>query len=194
VVNAGISGNKVVSDRFDGSGPSTDSRGVSAANRLDRDVLAQPDARTVIVFEGINDLRGETTADQVIAGLRQIAARAHAHGLRVVGGTITPCAGWPDCTAAVEAKRQAVNAFLRAGGGTRLAARAEGSEGTRPSAGTVPADGFDAIIDFDAVIRDPADPTRIRPDYDSGDHLHPGDAGYRAMAASIDLRALVNRR
>lgn len=177
VANAGISGNKVVTDRFTGEGPSTDSRGVSARNRFDRDVLAQPDARTVIVLEGINDLRGDTTAAEVIAGLREIATGAHAHGLRVLAGTLTPCTGWPDCTAEVEKKRQEVNAYLRA-------QVREGASAARP-------DRFDAILDFDAVVRDPADPSRFRPEYDSGDHLHPGDAGYRAMAASIDLRLLV---
>ncbi|MEU8569804.1 SGNH/GDSL hydrolase family protein [Streptomyces pathocidini] len=167
VLNHGISANRVVSDRYPGDGISADSGGVSAQHRLDRDVLAQSGARTVVVFEGINDVRWGFSAQQVIAGLRSIAERARGHGLRVVGATIAPCEGFADCTAAVDARRAEVNAFIRDSGGV-----------------------FDAVLDFDGVLRDPDRPQRMRPAYDSGDHLHPGDAGLLALAESIDVRKL----
>ncbi|WP_435601898.1 SGNH/GDSL hydrolase family protein [Streptomyces sp. bgisy130] len=172
VLNHGISANRIVTDRYPGDGVSTDTGGVSAQHRLERDVLAQPSARTVVVFEGINDVRWGTSSDEVIAGLRALARRAHERGLRVVAATIAPCEGYPDCTPAVEARRQAVNAFLRA------------------DAGTV----FDATLDFDAVVRDPQRPQRMLPAYDSGDHLHPGDAGLKALGESVDLRKLLPGR
>ncbi|WP_433858898.1 GDSL-type esterase/lipase family protein [Streptomyces kronopolitis] len=168
VLNQGISANRVVTDRYPGDGVSGDTGGVSAGHRLERDVLAQPSARTVLVFEGINDLRAGTPAGDVIAGLRELAGRAHARGLRVLMATVAPCAGYPDCTPDVEARRQAVNAFIRDNGGA-----------------------FDATPDFDAVLRDPQRPERMLPAYDSGDHLHPGDAGLRALGEAVDLRALV---
>lgn len=170
VVNSGISANRVVTDVYPGEGVSTVTSGVSARSRLERDVLAQTSARTVVVFQGINDLRWGTSAEDVIAGLKGIAARAHARGLRVLGATITPCEGESLCTADADERRSEVNAFLRAGGGV-----------------------FDAVLDFDAVVRDPAHPARILPAYDSGDHLHPGDAGLEAMADSVPLRSLVAR-
>ncbi|MGW0861945.1 SGNH/GDSL hydrolase family protein [Streptomyces sp. NPDC002611] len=166
VLNQGISGNRVVTDRYPGDGVSTDTAGVSALHRFDRDVLAQPSARTAIVFEGVNDLRWGTSAEQVIAGLRELAARGQARGLRMLAATILPCAGETRCTAAVDAERVAVNEWIRAAG------------------------DFDGVLDFDAVVRDPADPARILPVYDSGDHLHPGDAGLAALADSVDLRLL----
>ncbi|MFE6738729.1 SGNH/GDSL hydrolase family protein [Streptomyces tubercidicus] len=172
VLNHGISANRIVTDRYPGDGVSTDTGGVSAQHRLERDVLAQPSARTVVVFEGINDLRWGTSSDEVIAGLRALARRAHERGLRVVAATIAPCEGYHDCTPDVEARRQAVNAFLRADHGAV----------------------FDATLDFDAVVRDPQRPQRMLPAYDSGDHLHPGDAGLRALGESVDLRALVPGR
>ncbi|MFI0815128.1 SGNH/GDSL hydrolase family protein [Streptomyces sp. NPDC021098] len=168
VVNSGISANRVVTDVYPGDGVSTVTSGVSAGSRLERDVLAQTSARTVVIFQGINDLRWGTSAEDVIAGLKGLAARAHARGLRVVGGTITPCEGESLCTADADARRSVVNAFIRDNGGV-----------------------FDAVLDFDAVVRDPARPARILPAYDSGDHLHPGDAGLQAMAESIPLRSLV---
>ncbi|MFF3763312.1 SGNH/GDSL hydrolase family protein [Streptomyces sp. NPDC001922] len=169
VLNAGISANRVVTDRYPGDGVSTDTGGVSTQHRLDRDVLAATGARTVVVFQGINDVRWGTPAEEVVAGLRAVAERARARGLRVVAATIAPCEGYPDCSAEVEARRTAVNTWLRQEG----------------------AGVFGAVLDFDAVIRDPARPTRILPAYDSGDHLHPGDAGLRALAESVDLRTLV---
>ena len=167
VLNHGISANRVTSDRYPGDGVSTDTAGVSAQHRLERDVLGQTNARTVVVFEGINDVRWGASADEVIEGLRSIASRARERGMRVIVATVTPCGGYKDCSAEVDAKRQAVNAFIRDNGGA-----------------------FDAVFDFDATVRDPAAPERMRAEFDSGDHLHPGDAGLRAMADSIDLREL----
>ncbi|MGW2724315.1 SGNH/GDSL hydrolase family protein [Streptomyces sp. NPDC001492] len=167
VLNQGISGNRVVTDRYPGDGVSTDGAGVSALHRFDRDVLAQTSVRAAVVFEGVNDLRGQTTAQQIVAGLREIADRGHARGLRMLAGTILPCEGEVRCTAAVDAERSAVNAWIRGSG------------------------VFDAVLDFDAVVRDPRQPGRMLTAYDSGDHLHPGDAGLAAMARSVDLRALV---
>jgi lysophospholipase L1-like esterase len=160
VLNAGISGNQVTAG-VDGN--------PSALDRLQRDVLSQPGARTVIVAEGVNDLIRETaTADRLIAGLTEIARRAHARGLRAVGATIVPYRGYGDhWSEAKEAERQKVNAFVRASGGV-----------------------FDAEADFDRAVRDPADPTRYDPAFDSGDHLHPGDAGMKALADAIDLTTL----
>ncbi|MGY0490892.1 SGNH/GDSL hydrolase family protein [Streptomyces sp. WG-D5] len=167
VLNEGISANRVVSDRYPGDGVSTDTGGVSALHRLDRDVFAQTSARTVVVFQGVNDVRWGASAEQVRAGLREIVARAHARGLKVIGATITPCEGEALCTPAANEQREAVNAFVRDSGS-----------------------GFDGFLDFDAVLRDPAHPTRMLPAYDSGDHLHPGDPGLKALADSIDLRIL----
>nr|WP_241265507.1 SGNH/GDSL hydrolase family protein [Streptomyces boncukensis] len=167
VLNHGISANRVTSDRYPGDGVSTDTAGVSARNRLERDVLGQTSARTVVLFEGINDVRWGASSSEVIAGMRDIAARARERGLRVVAATVTPCGGYHDCTAEVDRKRREVNAFVRQSGGA-----------------------FDAVLDFDAVVRDPAAPERMRAAYDSGDHLHPGDTGLKALADSIDLREL----
>lgn len=168
VINHGISANRIVTDRYKGDGVSMDAGGVSAQHRLERDVLAQTSARTVVIFEGINDVRSGTSADEVIAGLRAIARRAHERGLRVVAATVAPCEGYTDCYPDVEQRRQAVNAFIRDHGGA-----------------------LDAVLDFDAVIRDPQRPQRMLPAYDSGDHLHPGDAGLRALADSVELGKLV---
>jgi lysophospholipase L1-like esterase len=166
VLNQGISANRVVGDRYPGDGVSADTGGVSALNRFDRDILAQTSARTAVVFEGVNDLRWGATAEQVIAGLRELAARGHARGLRMLAATILPCEGEARCTAAVDDERVTVNAWLRNTG------------------------EFDALLDFDAVLRDPAHPARLLPAHDSGDHLHPGDAGLAALARSVDLRLL----
>jgi lysophospholipase L1-like esterase len=166
VLNQGISANRVVTDVYPGDGVSSSSGGVSALNRLDRDVLAQTSARTVVVFQGVNDVRWGTSAARVTAGLREIADRAHARGLRVLAATILPCEGEARCTAAVDTERVAVNDWIRRAG------------------------VFDGVLDFDAVIRDPARPSRMLPAYDSGDHLHPGDAGLAALAESVDLRLL----
>ncbi|MDN0200783.1 SGNH/GDSL hydrolase family protein [Streptomyces sp. S.PNR 29] len=166
VLNQGISGNRVVTDRYPGDGVSTDTAGVSALHRFDRDVLAQTSVRTAVVFEGVNDVRWGASAEQVIAGLRELADRGHARGLRMLAATILPCEGEARCTAAVDAERVAVNEWLR------------------------DAETFEGVLDFDAVLRDPQRPARILPEYDSGDHLHPGDAGLAALAESVDLRLL----
>jgi lysophospholipase L1-like esterase len=171
VVNAGISGNRVLHDAI-GSVRS----GANALSRLEHDVLSQPGARYLIVLEGINDVRqpGTTsaditeavTADEIIGGLALIAARAHEMGLIVYGGTLTP---FTPATSAgyfspeTELMRKAINQWIRTGG------------------------AFDAVIDFEAIVRDPANPDQMLPAYDSGDHLHPGNAGYKAMADGIDL-------
>ena len=162
VANEGISGNKVLSD---GSGQST-------LHRLDRDVLSQAGVRTVILFEGVNDLKGDpgATAAELIAGYRRIIARAHAAGVCVIGATILPFQGWPEWNPAAEAVRQEVNAFVRTGG------------------------QFDATVDFDAALRSPDDRTRLFPPLDSGDHLHPNDKGMSVLAEAVNLNTLTCRR
>lgn len=166
VLNQGISGNRVVFDGYPGDGVSAVGQGVSALSRFDRDVLAQTSVRTAVVFEGVNDLRSGASAREVVAGLRELAERGHARGLRMLAATILPCGGEARCTAAVDAERVAVNAWIRDAG------------------------VFDGVLDFDGVVRDPARPERMRARYDSGDHLHPGDAGLAALAESVDLTML----
>ncbi|MCM8730620.1 GDSL-type esterase/lipase family protein [Hephaestia sp. GCM10023244] len=171
VVNAGIGGNRVL---LDGLGP-------NLLARFDRDTAARSGATDVILLEGINDL-GTLTRDapvshaehdalvaNIIAGYRQVIARAHAQGLRVWGGTVTPFVGndYYHADADNEADRQAINAWIRTPG------------------------NFDGVIDFDAAIRDPAHPERLLPAYDSGDHLHPSPAGYAAMAAAVPIEAMI---
>lgn len=167
VLNHGISGNRVVTDRYPGTGASSVLSGVSAEHRLERDVLAQTGARAVVVFEGVNDIRAGTTADEVIATLKRIAATAHERGMRVAVATVAPCGGFFDCTAEAESYRVAINRHIRAGLGL-----------------------YDAVFDFDAAIRDPDRPDRMLPRFDGGDHLHPNDAGMRAFSEAIDLRRL----
>jgi len=164
VLNAGITGNRILHDT-DGS---------NALARLDRDVLVQSGARYLIVLEGINDIGfpGAVTTAEIIAGHRQIIDRAHAMGLKVYGGTLTPFQAFlPGIyyTAVGEAQRQAVNQWIRT------------------------SKAYDAVIDFDKVIRDPSNPATILPAYDSGDNLHPNDAGYKAMADAIDLSLFKDR-
>jgi lysophospholipase L1-like esterase len=158
VLNAGISGNRVLSD----------GAGVSALARFDKDVLLQTGVTHVVVMEGINDIglarnNPSPSAADIIAGHKQLIERARARGLKVYGATLTPFEGAAYYSPEGEAKRQAVNEWIRTG-------RA-----------------YDAVIDFDAVTRDPAAPTKFLPAYDSGDHLHPGDAGYKAMGDAVDL-------
>ncbi|WP_254389838.1 SGNH/GDSL hydrolase family protein [Streptomyces sp. AC550_RSS872] len=146
----------------------TDGPGQSALNRLERDVLTQPGVRTVFVFQGVNDIKAHTgvTADDLIDGYREIAERAHAAGKCVVGATIGPFKGWSEWGPAAEAVRQEVNAAIRAGG------------------------VFDAVTDFDRVLRSPYDPARMSPALDGGDHIHPNDKGMQAMADAVDLTSL----
>ena len=168
VVNEGISGNRILHNQI----------GPDALSRFDRDVLATPGVRFMTVLLGINDIgfggfipTEVVSADDIIGGYRQMIDRAPSRGIRIYGATLTPFEGVgpPYFSAAGEAKRQAVNQWIRT------------------------SNEFDAVIDFDAVVRDPAQPTRLAPAFDSGDHLHPNDAGYTAMASSIDLRLFRNR-
>ncbi len=173
VVNTAISGNRVLNDEL----------GPNAQRRLDRDMLLQGGVRFAILLEGINDIGFSQTADflpagvatpdvsarDIIAGYQQIIRRAHAQGIEIYGGTLLPYAGAQYYDEAGEAKRQAVNAWIRS------------------------SDELDGVIDFDAATRDPNDPSRLLEAYDSGDRLHPNDAGYAAMGEAIDL-ALFCRR
>jgi lysophospholipase L1-like esterase len=171
VVNSGISGNRLL---LDASFPRTkvySIAGKSALTRFADDVLDRSGVRTVIILIGINDIiQTPQQADpvQITTGLSQVAARARAHGLRVVGATITPWKGWPGYTPKIDQVRLTVNEWIRAGG-----------------------DGaFDAVADMDQATRDPADPAQLRREYHGGDYLHPNDAGLRAMANSIPLDRL----
>jgi lysophospholipase L1-like esterase len=173
VLNEGIGGNHLLTD---GLGP-------NALARFDRDVLAQAGVRWLIVFEGVNDLGGLTRngevspaehpllVQRILAAYQQIIARAHAHGIRVIGATITPYMGsdyyHPD--ARDEADRQVVNVWIRRAG------------------------YFNAVIDFDKVVRDPQEGDRLRPAYDCGDHLHPSPAGYRTMGDAVPLALFAGR-
>jgi lysophospholipase L1-like esterase len=172
VDDQGISGNRVLT--------SDECCGVNALARLQRDVLGQAGVRDVIYLEGINDFGfsvlppnpvinpvTNVSAAQVIAGDKQIIAYAHAQGLRIFGATLTPFQGAGYYSAAGEKKREAVNNWIRTSG------------------------AFDGVIDFDKVVRDPSNPLIINPAFDSGDHLHPNDAGYQAMANAINLQMLL---
>lgn len=173
VVNEGIGGNRVLSDGM----------GIKALARFDRDVLSQPSVSHVVIMEGINDIgwpgtfltppEEPVTVEKIIAGYQQLIDRAHLHGIKVIGATLTPFeasfAGAPLQTfysPEKEKMRQAVNEWIRQSG------------------------AYDGVIDFDAVVRDPQHPLRIRAEYDGGDHLHPNDAGYKAMGDAVDLKLL----
>ena len=159
VDNQGISGNRLL---MDGSG-------VAALARLDHDVLLQSGAKWVMILEGINDIGNQTRvntglkSEDLIGALRQIVERAHTHGLKVIGCTLTPYKGAGYYSEEGEVMREAENDFIRHSG------------------------VFDAVVDFDAAVRDPNDPKSFRPDMQSGDQLHPSDAGYQVMADAIDL-------
>jgi lysophospholipase L1-like esterase len=158
VMNAGIAGNRVL---LDNAGP-------NALARFDRDVLSQTGVTHVIVMEGINDI-GQARANplpsaaDLVGAHRQLILRAHARGLKIYGATLTPFEGAAYFTAEGEAKRAALNDWIRTG------------------------KEYDGVIDFDAAVRDPAQPTRFLAQYQSGDNLHPSDAGYQTMADAIDL-------
>jgi lysophospholipase L1-like esterase len=168
VVNVGIGGNRVL---LDGYGP-------NAVSRIDRDVLSRSGARYVIILESINDI-GRFTSDhqpygdltqRLEAGIAQIAAQAHQHGIRVIGATLTPYQGCGYYSEAGNQVRNAVNEWIR----------------TSPI--------FDGVADFDKAVRDPQNPQHFAAQYDSGDHLHPKDAGYEAMAGAIDLSMFTKKK
>jgi lysophospholipase L1-like esterase len=172
VINEGISANRLLVEGV----------GTNAWARFERDALSHPGVESVIVLIGINDIGGfgpvpPPALDDLLTGYRQLIAQARSRGVRIIGGTLTPfenaLAGTPGegyYTPEKEQVRSAVNDWIRHGG------------------------EFDAVIDFDAAVRDPGQPTRLLPSYDSGDHLHPNDAGYRAMAAAVELSALFRGR
>jgi lysophospholipase L1-like esterase len=174
VVDEGIAGNRVLHD--------SPCCGVDAIARFGRDVRARTRVRDVILLEGVNDIgyslrRGPLTAPhtdvsalEIIEGYEWIISRAHAAGLRIFGATLTPFEGARYWTPAGEAKRDAVNAWIRTSG------------------------AFDGVIDFGSALADPGDPERLNPAYDSGDHLHPNARGYRAMANAVDLAMLLGQR
>lgn len=150
-----------------------DGTGVRATARFERDVLDVAGVRTVVIALGINDVQRppqETDPQRIADGLRSLTQRAHARGLRVVGATLMPYEGYRSWTPAGDGVRERVNALIRAGG------------------------VFDHVIDFDAAARDPFRPTRLRAAYDSGDHLHLNDAGYRLLGSLVDLTALVHEQ
>jgi lysophospholipase L1-like esterase len=162
VLNVGIGGNRVLNEV---AGP-------SAVSRIDRDVLSQSGVRYVIVLESINDIGrlahitnpyDDITAQQLEMGLKQIADAAHEHGIKAIGATLTPYGGAGYSSDKGEQVREALNDWIR-------------------NSGT-----FDGVVDFDKATQDPANPTHFNAAYDSGDHLHPKDDGYKAMAGSIDL-------
>ncbi|MFD9908769.1 SGNH/GDSL hydrolase family protein [Streptomyces sp. NPDC059063] len=169
VLNHGIGGNQVTND--------SSWAGEKGVVRFKKDVLSEPNVGTVIVLEGINDIGAsgpnypggptpEVSVRQLIDGHRSLIRQAHARGIKVVGATLTPIKGSFYDTPANEAKRDAVNDWIRNSG------------------------AYDEVVDLDRALADPADPDRIAPAYDTGDALHPNDTGYRAMADALDLRTL----
>jgi lysophospholipase L1-like esterase len=161
VLNEGISGNKIL---LDGAGP-------NALARFDRDIIAQSGAKYLLILEGINDIgrlhgtpdAGLTAAD-LISAISQMVARAHAHGIAVIGCTLTPYHGAGYYTENGEAIRKAVNEWIRTGG------------------------VLDGFVDFEAAVRDPNHPDTFLPAVDPGDHLHPNDSGYKVMGDAVDLK------
>lgn len=163
VLNQGISGNRLLRD----------GAGVNALARFDRDVLAQPGVKWLMILEGINDIglaslpgtpaSDAVSSDDLIAALKQLVERGHEHGIKVIGGTLTPYEGAAYYSEAGEQIRMTVNQWIRSAG------------------------AFDAVVDFEAVTRDPEHPKQFRAGFNNGDHLHPNDAGYQAMADAIDL-------
>ncbi len=174
VINMGIGGNRIL---HEGAASKRQQFGINALARFDQDVLAQPGVKYLVIMEGINDIghagssapaSEAVSAEDIEAGLRQMIERAHERGIKVFGATLTPFEGPANKTRGYwtpeKAKiREAVNEWIRT------------------------SKAFDAVIDFDKVVRDPANPNQILPAYDSGDQLHPGDKGYEAMGNAVDL-------
>jgi lysophospholipase L1-like esterase len=170
IVNQGISGNRVLRE-----GTAT-----NALARFDRDVLSQPGVKWVMLMEGINDIgngvgpaatpENAVTADDLIQGMKQLVERAHMRGIKAVGCTLTPYAGARYYNDKGEEIRTAYNQWIRTGG------------------------AFDAVVDFDKATQDPANRKQIRPDYNITDHLHPNDAGYKAMADAVDLSIFTRKK
>lgn len=168
ILNLGIGGNRILHDN---TGP-------SALARFDRDVIAQAGVKYVVILESINDIGHSfdakkpydvITADDLIQGFKQMADRAHTHGIKIIGATLTPYVGAGYASPAGEAARVAVNTWIR----------------TSPM--------LDGVIDFDKMTQDPAHPDMFLPAYDSGDKLHPKDAGYKAMGEGIDLKVFTSK-
>lgn len=162
VMNAGIAGNRVLSE-------GAYAVGINALARFEHNALSQSGVTHIIVMEGINDIGNARTdvtptAEDIIAGYKQMITQAHSKGLKIYGATLTPFYGAAYYTEVGEAKRQAVNEWIRS------------------------SKSFDAVVDFDAATRDPKDPKKLLPAYDACDHLHPNDAGYKVMADAIDLK------
>jgi len=174
VVDMGIGGNRIL---HEGSASGRPQFGINALARFDQDVLSQPGVRYLLILEGINDIGHSSssapaseavTADDIIAGLTQMVQRAHENGIKVIGATLTPFEGEANIkrgywTPEKAKTREAVNAWIRSG------------------------KGFDGFVDFDKTLRDPANPNKILPAFDSGDQLHPSDAGYKTMGEAIPL-------
>ena len=171
VIDAGIAGNRVLHDEH------LPFIGPSALSRFERDVLDKSGVRYVVLLEGINDISGssyfpgtpdDVSAPQIIEGMKSLIARAHARHVKIIGATLLPFDGleWPFHSADGETRRQAVNAWIRQ------------------------SHAFDGVVDLDQALRDPDHPQRLLAAYDSGDHLHPNDAGHKAIAATFDIKAL----
>jgi lysophospholipase L1-like esterase len=165
VINEGIGGNRLFTD-------AAGLAGVNALARLDRDVFSHPGVKWLMILEGINDVgtlgaanppNEPVTKEDLIWVLQQVIDRAHAHGIKVIGCTLTPYEGAGYARENGEAIRMAVNEWIRTSG------------------------AFDALVDFEAATRDPNNPKRFKPEFDPGDHLHPNDTGYKAMADAVNL-------
>jgi lysophospholipase L1-like esterase len=172
VINEGIGGNRLFTD-------ATGLAGVGALARLDRDVFSHPNVKWLMVLEGINDIgtlgaptppAEPITKDDLIWVLQQVIDRAHAHGIKVIGCTLTPYEGAGYARENGEAIRAAVNQWIKTSG------------------------AFDGVVDFEAATRDANNPKRFKPEFDPGDHLHPNDAGYKAMAEAIDLTVFTAKK